>query len=184
MFLRNSGIGTTARSIRLCVPSTPFREMNRKTGPKVGTSLAGFRHPICDNRNAHKDECWIARSQHSSEHETSRAERFSGGCTKRALRLPRIVVCGHARTAPERSRSVWPSETASRALEIWNGVWQLESRGVRAERREWFVPGQKHRAGWKDRNRAHKATIWDENCTLLRLLRKQIVESRQTVVTC
>jgi hypothetical protein len=35
----------------------------------------------------------------------------------------------------------------------------------------------------EDRNRAHEATIWAENCTLLRLLRKQIVESRQTVVT-
>jgi len=37
--------------------------------------------------------------------------------------------------------------------------------------------------GVEDRTRAHKATIWAENCTLLRLLRKQIVESRQTVVT-
>ena len=34
------------------------------------------------------------------------------------------------------------------------------------------------------RNRAHEVITWDESYTLLRLLRQQIIESRQPVVTC
>ena len=98
------------------------------------------------------------------------------------LRLPRIVVCGHARTAPREQEDVAERNgiTSFGNME-WGWQLSLEAYEPRGGNRRYS--GRKP-CGVEDRNRAHEATIWDENCTLLRLLRKQIVESRQTVVTC
>ena len=144
-----------------------------------------FALPICDNRNPNKDECWIARSQHSSEHKTSRTEWFGGGCTKRGCDCHELLCVAHARTAP-RAGGGSKEYVAERSgiTSLGNMEWgrQLSPEAYEPRGGNGSYPGR-NPCGVEDRTRAHKATIWAENCTLLRLLRKQIVESRQTVVT-
>ena len=61
--------------------------------------------------------------------------------------------------------------------------WQLSLEAYAPRGVNGSYPGR-NPCGVEDRNRTHEEIIWDENCALLRLLRTQIAELRQTVVTC
>lgn len=165
VFVRDIGIGTTARSRRLCGPSMPQRN------DESGNWTPGWYQSRRFSPFQYVTTVMLTRTNVG-------LQEFSIGPSIRPL--GRNGSAAAARSAVATATAERNGITSFGNVE-WGPQLSLEAHEPRGGNHRY---SRRNPCGMEGLNRTHKATICDENCTLPRLLRKQIMESRETVVTC